>query len=173
MAGFDISLTPSAVNYVPAMMIGLDSFVKLQNMPKNASPANKPQMEETMNRSSLNQDFTPEKIYLLSRVDEIYWSRREELLHEFHIYADKSPKTYAEMRDRLMSGKFTLPTDEHRTYVSLDALEWRSPEDKADDDGFAKAVEKLTELKTKARDEIIVSDLGLKALENFKSATVH
>ena len=115
--------------------------------------------------------------YLENRLDRVQWSKLEDLCKMFGLTDDAEPETYAEMKARLLAGKFTLPKDHDDDdvycdeYHSVSRLRWRDPAKFADKKGKAEAEIQMYDAFRVAKDTIRIGAPadGLKALNEFEA----
>lgn len=111
--------------------------------------------------------------YLLKRVATVYEAKKLEL-YRFLVEAPGTPRTMADMIDRITNGKFTYKegytaNSEGQWNTALDFISWRTkPEDQA---GYEAAKKVLIEDSTEVRDQIMVKDpdSALDALKAFEA----
>lgn len=135
-------------------------------------PQQKGQKEDAMS------DLDTARRHMDNRLYSIKNAKRHALKTQFGLDNVEHPKTFAEMKDRLLAGQFVLPTDdEDNAYgVSFDELEWRDPSVKKDRPGFDAAEKLLDAAAVKVKDAIWVkanAEDALALLEAFESSTIN
>lgn len=122
-----------------------------------------------------------QKSYLETRLYHTYNEKDSELANVFGL-VDLYPKNAEETVKFIQEGKFTLRDRDREDsdfdfddYSPFSGFIWRDPAVKKDREGYDAARAKLTKAKTAAMDRITVSspEAGLKALQEFESATFH
>lgn len=115
------------------------------------------------------------KNHLIGRLDSVSSEKTDGLSKAYGLRDDERPKTPREFLDRITNGKFVVAEDNmnKKIYYFEDAVRWRDPAIKRDEEGFALASKKLEDARTDATDEIMVKtpEQGLDVLKAFKAAT--
>lgn len=149
-------------------------------MPSKAAKSNKKKEKNMCFECGETSDYTIEDRridYLEHRLSSIQWSKRAELRKQFGLEDDAAPETFSELQERLTSGKFIIADDrkDKRVYNPLQYVKWRDPAVKEDQKGFKEAEKKLDDLFIKTMDQIKILPQtdGLKALQEFESATIN
>lgn len=102
------------------------------------------------------------------------------LRQHFGLEDDNRPATAKEFVQRIKDGKFTLRDEDSEDCYYTDAdfaynIRWRDPSVKEDKDGYTAAKKNMEAAYNAAKDQIYISspEAGLKALQEFESATFH
>lgn len=115
------------------------------------------------------------KNHLINRLENVAGERSVELHKAYGLKDDDRPKTPREFLDRITGGKFVISEENmnKKIYYFEDAVRWRDPAVKRDEEGFELASKKLRDAQTDATDEIMVKtpEQGLEILKTFKTAT--
>ncbi len=159
--------------------------VSTYNIPREREDTMQNICLEVNARTPATQDPDREKRqYLENRLDRINYTKSNELYKLFGLNDDEEPKNYAEMKARLLAGKYTLPKDRvvDELYDDYDengpysdnrilSLRWRDPAKYADKKGKAEAEKEMTTVYTAVKDQIKISDVaaGLVALQAFEA----
>lgn len=129
--------------------------------------------EDTM---ATETDTYKARQYLDGRLHNAKYPKRDALKQQYGLMDDDSPKTYAEVAERIKAGLFTLPSNEENfdSYEMFEYLRWRDPAKKEDRPGFDAAEKKLDAAATAVKDAIWVKanpEDALAALNAFEAAT--
>lgn len=121
-----------------------------------------------------------QRTYLLDRLRDVNYAKERALSKQFFLTVDQ-PETLKDFLDRIKNGQYTLPDNiyndkDNRYWNVIDffyLVDWRLPDQKADQTGYKKAKNVLDEQKTKVKDTIMIADPadGLKALQEFENWT--
>lgn len=110
--------------------------------------------------------------YLEKRLNEVYRSKRDPLEAKFGLVDDDAPQGAAEFQKRIADGAYTMRTgDKYQYWHWTDLIQWRHPDRKQDNEGFAAARTDLKAKKQAALDIIKIEDptAGLKAIKDLES----
>ncbi len=118
--------------------------------------------------------------YLLQRAQNVQYKQRIALYKQFGLEDDDTPKDAKETVDRIIAGKYTLPTDreleliKERQFFSwspLIGIRWRDPAVKEDRDGFKAAEKELDATFDTVHDAVMVksNDDALAAIKTFET----
>lgn len=119
------------------------------------------------------QGFSPEKRYLLNRVDQVANEQRDAVYATYHMTDPGGPTTLKDMIKRLTEGKYTFRSKDYddttEFYYLGDILSWRT--EQPDKKGYEKACNAIADEAIKVRDEIVIGDLEAAgaALRKFES----
>lgn len=109
------------------------------------------------------------------RLNDIYVTKKNELRKKFGLIDDDEPKNPKEMDERIKAGKFIikgLNDDKPRNWFCwYEALRWRDPAVKEDQDGFDAAKKDLKKAFVETQDIIAIKDpeAGLEAMKAFEA----
>jgi len=117
--------------------------------------------------------------YLLSRYEDTRSKIRFDLRKQFGLDNDDRPNTAKELTDRILSGKYVLPTEKEEELMRnqyycgwsvLDSIKWRDPAIKEDKDGFKLAETELDAESLNVHDAVMIKDhdTALIAIQAFK-----
>lgn len=120
--------------------------------------------------------------YLLSRFQDTKGKVNYELRKQFGLENDERPQSAKEFADRILSGKYILPTETEETlsraqyycgWSVTDSIKWRDPEIKEDRAGYEAAKKQLDDAATDVHDCIMLKSNDealkeIKALESWK-----
>jgi len=120
--------------------------------------------------------------YLLSRYENTKNEIRSDLRKQFGLDNDDRPTTAKEFADRILSGKYVLPTEKEEElqrqvyycgWSITDAIKWRDPAIKEDKDGFKLAETELNDESLKVHDAVMIKDhdtalTAIQALKDWK-----
>lgn len=133
--------------------------------------------EETEDNTMFNAEQNRIE-YLSGRLTSIAMDKEDQLYKHFGLRDDDPPQTAKEIVDRILAGKFILPSDEKFKdygWGPWRGLRWRDPNLVEDRPAFEKAREAM--FKAQGDTEDIIQTLspeeGLKALNDFKAMTFH
>lgn len=137
----------------------------------------------TLNISNLttndpNRENADKRWYLQNRLDVITQKQVDKLLKEYNLIEEDYPHTPKELRERLESGRYVIPTDEEwkrlrYNYCNVfDAIEWRDPKAEKDQDGYDEAREAFNESMRPVKDAINIQDPkeALATLQEFEKS---
>lgn len=128
--------------------------------------------------ATAESDTSVQRSYLLKRLSNAEYSKRDELQKLFNLYVDNTPKNYKDLIAIITAGTYTIDKkieqqvsdDDFENYTGpLYGIIWPGPV--ADWDGFHAASLEQTKQTTAARDVIMTSDAaaGLTALQAFEA----
>jgi len=163
-------------------MIVMNSLSKLAGYPCQVTSTCVPEQEKVANMyvdyvSSDKHSESAKTNYLLARYENTKREIRLELRKQFGLDNDDRPTTAKEFADRILSGKYVLPTEKEeelarQQYYSsvVDAIKWRDPAIKEDRDGFKLAETELDDESLKVHDVVMIKDhdTALAAIQAFK-----
>lgn len=115
--------------------------------------------------------------YLVSRLSDVYASKKDPLYATFGLVDDEAPLSATELAARLKDGKFTIKTGEKYErpsyYHWTDMIVWRAPDRKADRDGYEAAKADLKKKYQEALDIIKIDEpkAGLEAIKALEAWT--
>lgn len=126
------------------------------------------------------QAFSPEKVYLLKRTDEVRRSKLSKVYQTYNLEPVAGPLTLNELVQRIKDGKFTIKNnagDKQSNYnggfmLAYDSnFSWGTVA--PDESGAQKARDAIEVAATKSRDAIVAGDsaAGLAAIQAFDSQT--
>lgn len=134
--------------------------------------------------TNMKTDTATQRDYLLQRVQNTKYAKRDELSKTFHLYKNSQPRTYAELIEYIKEGKYELDTKRTKridAMVEDNGIEFMgmNPFDgikftarpSADLDGYNDAEIELDKQIKKAKD-VIMSDVyadGLAALQALEA----
>jgi len=175
--GYETMLVTAAMN----------DFFKLAGTPcqGTANNTNKvPVQEKVANMyvdyvSSDKHSESAKTNYLLSRYEDTRGKIRYDLRKQFGLDNDDRPTTAKEFADRILSGRYVLPTEKEEELMRnqyycgwsiLDSIKWRDPAIKEDKDGFKLAETELNDESEKVHDIVMIKDhdTALAAIQAFK-----
>lgn len=110
--------------------------------------------------------------YLERRLSEVYNDKRDPLESLFGLVDDDAPANVTELKERLEKGQYSFRTgDQYRYWHWTDLIQWRSPDRKADHDGFKAALDELKALRQKSLDIIKIEEpkAGLDAVKALEA----
>src|SRR5258705_5466362 len=165
-------------------MIVMNSLSKLAGMPCQVTTKSEPVQEKVANMyvdyvSSDKHSESAKTNYLLSRYENTKSEIRSDLRKQFGLDNDDRPTTAKELADRILSGKYVLPTEKEEELMRerycfdwsvLDGIKWRDPAIKEDKDGFKLAETELNDESMKVHDAVMIKDhdTALTAIQAFK-----
>lgn len=118
--------------------------------------------------------------HLQYRLEDEATKKFASLRKQFYLDDDDRPSTPKELVDRILAGKYILPSEEEAKKMQywghsiFSQITWRDPALKADQAGYDKAFDALMALKTDASDDIRVQSPadGLVTLRKFRDTQV-
>ena len=165
-------------------MIVMNSLSKLAGYPCQVTSTCVPEQEKVANMyvdyvSSDKHSESAKTNYLLSRYENTKNEIRSDLRKQFGLDNDDRPTTAKEFADRILSGKYVLPTEKEEElqrqvyycgWSITDAIKWRDPAIKEDKDGFKLAETELNDESVKVHDTVMIKDhdTALAAIQAFK-----
>jgi len=165
-------------------MIVMNDLFKLAGNPCRATTKSEPVQEKVANMyvdyvSSDKHSESAKTNYLLSRYENTKDKIRSDLRKQFGLDNDDRPNTAKELTDRILSGKYVLPTEKEEELTRqvyycgssvLDSIKWRDPAIKEDRDGFKLAETELDNESLKVHDAVMIKDhdTALAAIQAFK-----
>jgi len=165
-------------------MIVMNDLFKLAGNPCRATTKSEPVQEKVANMyvdyvSSDKHSESAKTNYLLSRYEDTKYKIRADLRKQFGLDNDDRPATAKELTDRILSGKYVLPTEKEEELMRqqyycgwsiMDAIKWRDPAIKEDKDGFKLAETELDSESLKVHDAVMIKDhdTALAAIQAFK-----
>lgn len=123
---------------------------------------------------NMNMDITVEQQrigYLQGRIRDVSYTKTDELTKTFALLDDPTPTNGQELVERILAGKYVIPSNEKKRYgYAQDQITWRDPAKKADREGYDKAFNALEDARTAANDIIMIGSPadGLAALQAFE-----
>lgn len=163
-------------------MIVMNSLSKLAGIPCQSTAV--PAQEKVANMyvdyvSSDKHSESAKTNYLLSRYEDTKGKIRMDLRKQFGLDNDDRPTSAKELTDRILSGKYVLPTEKEEELMRnqyyggwsiVDSIKWRDPAIKEDKDGFKLAETELDDESLKVHDAVMIKDhdTALAAIQAFK-----
>lgn len=164
---------PTGTSYIdlPCEFVGIVNSLepfKVPNQEEGKTPMNYASAKITAGPS----DEATQRHYLISRLDEVYYTQKDKLASTFHLHDDAPPKTGEEFLERIKAGKISFKdTKKTRAYYWADLVIWRDPEVSADNEGYEAAKKLLKDERKKTMDIIQIRspEEGLEALQAFET----
>lgn len=141
------------------------------------------QEQEVENTMTTYNETEASRKYLLNRVQNVYWSKRDDLAIQFRIHNSDTPRTYKELIDAIKNDKYTLDTkrtaqidtffeDDDWYGNAFEGIEFDLPT-APDREGYTAATAELDKKVLAAKDVINVGTPadGLKALQELEAWT--
>ena len=119
-----------------------------------------------------DSDAKEARSYLHKRLERVHLKLTSKLLIQFGLKEDDAPRTPDELVERIKDGKYVIleKDKDRRTFSPVDYIEWRDPDIKHDEKGYAEACEVLDKEYTKVRDTIAIfsAEKGLEAIQELE-----
>jgi len=139
------------------------------------APNQNKEKETTMLDSQVSPEQAARK-HLLRRLSDAKDEKKLALRQQYGLDDEKAPKSPKEFLERIKAGKFVVPGAEDekhpRYWDSYNAIRWRDPAVKEDQEGYDLAKVVLSKAARDVEDAIVVKtpEEGLKALQGFEKA---